>query len=526
MLGRLCLALATVVSLSLPALAQSPGSAFIVNRFAAHSDGNAFVRKDGAYLAAGPGLGCTGAGLVDGIYCFAITDPAATVLLTTDPIAERCVEVKNGVLSNYLGHTRVSTRRGPCGSTMVRLVPFDTTPYPSGEYKLWLTRLADYDPAGSHLFGFDPARSKSDNFRVITGTPQAIVRGYKYFDHDEDAVWNPTLDPLEVPIGGWRVELYKNGLLDGLTYTDQDGRYLFLRDRDGSSYSVREVAPGGFVNDGTPGAVWLATTPREATTLASAELVTGPDFGNVSFELQVSAGQPNVFWISSCEHEDDDDDDDGDCDDEDCNSDCHDDDHDLSGDDDEDDDEDCGHHDDDDCDCGVTGRSLLHDCDPTWRQVLTTRNGSPVSLRRSISSDNPNVSIYAPNPNSSFGSAFKKWVRYSTSHPHDHAGFLLSREVATTLLNNSCGFMQGSIYVDRFQNGVLVSLDEMLTGAIGLLNETGAGLTGPNDPFQDLRQRMLNCTNEFGTINNTADPAEPQIVYRRGSGPTLFFSPY
>lgn len=483
MLLRAHFALALAVFCGAPLAAQTPGSAFIVNRFAEHSDSNAFVRKDGAYLAGGPGLACTGAGLPDGLYVFGITDPAGTVSLTNDALIERTVRVLGGLVVEYFGTTRISTDTGPCGSLMVRLVPFDSTPFASSEYKLWLTPLADFGAGG--VFGFDPAFSKSDNFRVVSTGLQTIVDGHTYFDDDMNAVWNPLASPLEVPIGGWRVELYRNGLLDGFTFADTDGRYIFIRDRDGSAYTVKEIAPGGFVNESTPGAVWLATTAREGVVNTTSEFVAAPEFGNVSFELQPAAGRPFLFWTS---HGDDGND-----------------------------------HDDED---RPTGRALLHDCDPLWRQVLTTRNGGPVSLRNPISSDVPSVSIFAPSANLGFGRAFHEWDVYADSDPLDHAGFLLSREVATTILNNRCGYMQGVIYIDRFQDGVLVSLEDMLTGAIGLLNEVGAGLTGPNDPYQDLRHRMQMCTNEFSSINNTADPSQAQVVYHRSLGPVFFKSPY
>lgn len=475
-----CLALLA----SAPLAAQTPGSAFIVNRFGQHSDGNAFVRKDGAYLAGGPGLSCTGAGLADGLYCFAITDPAGTVLLTNDPIGERTVRVGGGVIIEYLGTTRIRGR-GPCDSKMVRLVPFDTTPFPSHEYKLWLTRIEDLKAPGEHVFGFDPAKSKSDNFRVTTTSTQSIVRGSTYFDDDMNGVWNPILLPTEVPIGGWRVEIFRNGILDGVTFADMDGTYLFIRDRDSSTYSVREFAPGGFVNDSVPGAVWLATTPREGAVITSQELVPAPEFGNVGFELQAQAGRSVSFWGSY--------------------------------------DDDCS----DPADPNKpSGRELLAACDPIWRDVLTTRNGAPIKLRKPISSDAPSNSIFTPPPSSTFDIAFETWDRYTERAPNDHAGFLLSREVAGAILNNRCGYMQGVIYVDRFQDGVLVSLDAMLDGAIGLLTETGAGLTGPNDPFQDLRTRMLNCTNEFLSINETGDLTAAQVVYRRSHVPLLFDAPY
>ncbi|MBI5361624.1 MAG: hypothetical protein HZA53_00505, partial [Planctomycetes bacterium] len=53
MFSRATLALAFLCTA--PLAAHAGGSAFLVNRFGNHSDGNAFVRKDGAYLAGGPG---------------------------------------------------------------------------------------------------------------------------------------------------------------------------------------------------------------------------------------------------------------------------------------------------------------------------------------------------------------------------------------------------------------------------------------------------------------------------------------
>jgi hypothetical protein len=372
----------------------------------------------------------------------------------------------------------------------VRLAPFADTPYPSGEYTLWLTRVGDYDPLGSHLFGFDPARSKSESFRVHADGLQSIVRGHKFYDHDGDAVWNPTVDPLEVPVGGWRVEVLRNGVSNGFTFTDQDGRYVFIRDRDNSVYEFREVSPDGFINDSTPGATWLATTPIAGYATASAENVAGPEFGNLRYEVEYVAGRPPTFWGSqgcNCESQN------------------------------------IGTG--PDTPCGV---QILQLNDPAWRHVLNTRNGLPVNLRRPVSNDNPNASIFTlmlPPPQS-FCGAYAQLRGFVRSQPHDHAGYLLSREVASTLLSNTFGFMQGDVYIDRFQDGVLVSLDDMLTGAIGLLSETGAGLTGPNDPYQDLRARMLACINEFGTINNTGDPSSPQVVFTRGEGPGAFMTPY
>lgn len=480
MLPTLIPRLLALCLLAAGALGQSGGSTFVLNRLGLHVPGNSFPRNDGVYLSGGRAPSCQSAGLVDGDYYFEITDPAGSVLLTLDSIEERRVRVAGGIFAQYLGSTRVSAPVGPCGALNIRLAPFTTSPYPSREYKVWLTRVEDYDPQGSHVFGFDPARSKSDNFRVGAGGPQSIVRGHKFYDHDGDGIWDPNVDPLEVPVGGWRVEIRRKGALDGVTYTDQDGWYLFVRDRGPGTWEVGEISPDGFVNDGTAGATWLATTARTGTVATTTEYVAGPEFGNVRYAVSVGAGRTVEFWS-----------------------------------------------DDDNGPGGPSGRPLLEACDPTWRVSLNTRDGNPVNLRTPVSNDNPNPSIFTVNmPPQSFSGAFANWKSYAQRTSHDHAGFLLSREIAATILSNSCGFMQGDILIDRFQDGVLVSLDAMLAGAIGLLSEVGAGLTGPNDPYQDLRARMLGCINEFRSINETGDPSAPQVVFTREAVPGSTGAPY
>lgn len=474
MFARPLLALLALIPFASSSLAQTGGSAFVLDRYGLHRDGNSFERLDAVCFSAGRGPACVGPGLTDGDYYFQITDPAGAVLLTPDPLAERTVRVVGGVLTQYLGKRRLVSARGPCGSAYLRLYPFLVSPYPSGEYKVWLTRVQDYDPLGSNLFGFDPALSRSDNFRVLAQGPQAILRGHKYYDHNRNGIWDPLADPLEIPIGGWRVELWRNGVLDGLTFTDQDGWYDFIRNRDGSTFEVREISPNGFVNDSTPGATWLATTPRMGSATLAQEYVYGPEFGNVNFVLSVAAGRPVGFWCTA-----------GD------------------------------------------GSPVLQACEPLWRTALNTRNGNPVNLRTPVSNDNPNASIFTLRlPPQSFNGAFANFKSWCEKTSHEHAGFLLSRQVAAAILNNTCGFMQGSIYIDRFQDGVLVSLDDMIAGAIGLLSQTGAGLTGPNDSFQDLRHMMIMCTNEFGRINETGDPTAPQVVYKTEDMPRRIMTPY
>jgi hypothetical protein len=473
--------LAIALGLSAPLRAQQNGAIYVTDRFGHHVEGNTFSRPGSIYLVGGPvsGLPCGSPGLADGDYYFELTDPAGTQLLSPDPIADRRVRVLGGVIASYLGSTHLAGGTGPCGSTYLRLMPFTVSLTTGDEYKVWLTRVGDYDPNGSGFFGFLPSKSKSETFKLRSSASipeQALIRGRVFYDFDENGVWNPGSQPLEVPIGGWRVELVQNDVLQGFTFTDQDGWYAFIRDRDGSTMTVREKAPGGFVGDGIPGAIWVATTPRSGPVVTGTEEVAGIAFGDVQYEVAAGSGRTVEFWSSSG---------------------------------------------------AFGGVPLLLPGDPEWRLALNAHGGSPVDLRTPVSNDNPIASIFTLGlPPQTFSGAFANWKSYANRSSHDHAGFLLSRQVGAAILNNRFGFMQGSILIDRFQDGVLVPFEDMLTGAIGLLSQVGAGLTGPDDPYQALRALMIACTNEFSSLNNTGDLSAPQVVYTHSTMSASFTVPY
>jgi hypothetical protein len=467
--------------------AQSPGSVYTSDRNGTVVNGNLYKKKSDVYLSGGPGPNapCSAGGLPDGNYYFQVTNPSGSVLLSQDAITAREVVVQGGVIVASVNQQHAS-RNGPCGSRIVQLIPYLDTTSQGNEYKVWLTRVENWDPAGGGHFGFRSARSKTDNFKVQNGQPaqQSIICGYKWYDHSEDGVWNPGVDPLEVPLPGWRVELWLGSALLEYTYTDESGRYCFIRELDNTVYTIREVAPGGFIGDNVPGAVWLAVTPRSGTVTANAPTIAGPGFGNLSFEVKPGVGRTKGFWHNA------------------------------------------------------NGEALRAASDPLWRQVLYVHNNLPVGLRTNVSTNDPNLSLLIPPlptvtspPPAFFGLSFaaasNRFNNWIVGDPAlGHAGFILSTQVAATILNRRCGFMQFTVYVDRFQNGILVSLDEMLAGATGLLRDPGAGLTGPNDPNQALRTTMLNCTNEFGSINETGDLSASQVVYGSKSTPSIFSSPY
>ncbi|HZN37690.1 MAG TPA: hypothetical protein VFD82_02745 [Planctomycetota bacterium] len=467
--------------------AQSSGAIYTTNRSASVQNGNLFRRKVDVYLAGGVGASapCSSPGLPDGNYYFQVTNPSGNVLLSEDFIQNRRVVVVGGVISTN-PVTVHETRPGRCGSRIVQLTPFANTTSAGDEYKVWLTPVERWDPAGSGFFGFQAKFSKTDNFKVKNGAPsaQSVICGYKFFDHNEDGIWNPSADPLEVPIAGWRVELWIGTVFNEVTFTDESGRYCFIRNQDNTVYTVKEKAPGGFIEDEIPGAIWHALTPRSGTVTASAPAVTGPDFGNLSFEIKPGVGRTKGFWHNE------------------------------------------------------NGRALLAACDPQWRQDLYFRNGLVMALRTNISSADPNLSLLIPpypTPTSPppaffalpFVDAHNYFASWIVGNPAlGHGGFILSSQIAASLLNNSCGFMQFTAYIDHDQDGVLESFEDLVHHGTALLNETGAGLTGPNDPYQDLRTRMLMCLNEFGSINETGDLQAPQVVYGSSFSPKEFSSPY
>jgi hypothetical protein len=138
---------------------------------------NIYSAKEDVYLDGGPGKGAptSAAGLPPGDYYFQVTDPSGKTLLSQDAIACRQFTVEpSGVISSTTCHlTGVDTNDG--GIT-VQLMPYADTPNNGGEYKVWVTPVADYcNGACGHRssFGFLPSRSKTDNFKV-RGVPLEI----------------------------------------------------------------------------------------------------------------------------------------------------------------------------------------------------------------------------------------------------------------------------------------------------------------------------------------------------------------
>jgi hypothetical protein len=129
----------------------------------------------------------------------------AKTLLSTDSYLCRVFDVSNGIISSYFSQALGSgctTANHLLGTDVdhnavtIQLMPYDDTPNPGGEYKVWVTLLSDYNTSarGNH-FGFVASKSKTDNFKVAS-------------------TMSPELDSRFIGRDG--------GFIDGLTITHTD----------------------------------------------------------------------------------------------------------------------------------------------------------------------------------------------------------------------------------------------------------------------------------------------------------------
>jgi len=162
-------------------LAVLPGAIFTTTADGGRVDANIYAAKEDVYLDGGPSIGAPSgsAGLPAGDYFYQVTDPSGQTLLSTDDILCRRIHVNSdGVIDlvyegpNGCQHlTGIDQDHPELGAITVQLFPYDDTPNPGGEYKVWITPVADYNDAGNNFFGFLPSASKTDNYKVIASSP-------------------------------------------------------------------------------------------------------------------------------------------------------------------------------------------------------------------------------------------------------------------------------------------------------------------------------------------------------------------
>lgn len=240
-----------------------PGAIFTTDSMGVIVNGNTkYESKCGAtgvWLDGGPGPNApqTAAGLPDGDYYFQVTDPSGKKLLSTDPVMDRCVTVKNGVIEGNCptGTHNENPSADAGGGKVIELCPFDDTPNPGGVYKAWVTPVGDGTVAGGGFVGdptmvdnscgngcfhgFLPARSKTDNFKVADTRTFCIKTRKDILDNKNDIV----------PGVGWTIVVTDSLGVETVltTQMDPNAGNAEICGLVAGFYSVREELEDGFL---------------------------------------------------------------------------------------------------------------------------------------------------------------------------------------------------------------------------------------------------------------------------------------
>jgi hypothetical protein len=219
---RLFLVIALVTVLAGVASANVSGAIYTTTIGGTTVNGNIYDNKGDVYLSGGPQNKNAG-GLDDGTYYFQVTDPSGAVLLSTDDVTCRQIVVLNGVADGVPAGSPPATCLAGVyhatgvpdilnGAITVQLMPYNDTPNNGGEYKAWVTPIADYNacgavPAPSNNFCFVSSNTKTDNFKVkLPNTAYITVCKFQACTLSDDtgtcAGSPPTTDPL---LSGWTI---------------------------------------------------------------------------------------------------------------------------------------------------------------------------------------------------------------------------------------------------------------------------------------------------------------------------------
>jgi hypothetical protein len=191
-LGVLSLAAAALLLPSSTAVAASfNGAIWTSLANGATVNANLYDLKTDVYLNGGPQNCGNSNGLPDGLYYFEVTDPSNSILLSSDAIAARMVQVVNGVIAGVGGTGTHNEGTTNCvGGKPVQLAPYDDTPNNGGEYSTNIAQKADVESCdGFAATGFvfkdcSGLGTKNDNYKVAA------------------SIATPTPTPTPTPTGG------------------------------------------------------------------------------------------------------------------------------------------------------------------------------------------------------------------------------------------------------------------------------------------------------------------------------------
>lgn len=276
--------------------------------------------------------------------------------------------------------------------------------------------------------------------RFALPPPAGVTRigGRVFYDYEGNGAFEVG-QPGDEEIEGWKIVLDDGGA-GVVLLTDATGRFQFDVPMDGAGYTLRSIAPPpGFIPE--PGGLWLATTPAQEPVLADApELCI--DFGKLFFENHPEFARSAGFW----------------------------------------------HH---------QGRDLLEACDPTWREMV---NG--LCLRTNVTNpEGQEGTLFTVDTLIPFDTAFDALSEYLQAPADGVLAYTLSRQFCAANLNRTCGELQGIIYIDRNDDQVLVSFEEMFAQTLGLLCDPCAANTGPGGD-ESCRAAIMGCLDEWDGMNS------------------------
>jgi hypothetical protein len=256
-------------------------------------NGNIYDKCEDVYLNGGPQNLNGGGGLIPGDYYFQVTNPNGDILLSSDKAECRQVKVAaNGSISGGTGPCpHPDGQFNPANNSLpVRLYPFNVTPNPGGEYKVWLisANAATIDPTDDKKLIFDRNSAKTDNFKCKERPgqdPDLAIGGIKFNDLNA----NGTFDAGETGVEGVTINVT---LGDGTqlppTQTDATGTWGVALPK-GTKYTACEVLAAPFNTQTGPlsGSQALDQLNQLAATASSAKCwegtVTGTDALTLNF---------------------------------------------------------------------------------------------------------------------------------------------------------------------------------------------------------------------------------------------------